>query len=176
MRVFISTFGRESQAAGTALARWMIAIHPSTRILTSGDLGPGAERLDTLRDAICEARFAVACLTRENVHAAPIHLEIGAALTGTREGVVVLRTATLRDVPAPLDALVQFSPTRQGMGGLAQWVNRVAGPDAVTIEELARRAEAAWTQLARSHRAKQAKALVGDFQVDLFGRHAAPDR
>lgn len=103
MKIFISWSGKRSRAVAEALSNWLQRVIQAAEPFYTPQMEKGVKWSNEIDDALEGTRFAIVCLTPDNLNSTWIHYETG-ALSKTKDAVIwtFLHGLTAGDVPQPL--------------------------------------------------------------------------
>jgi hypothetical protein len=129
--IFISWSGERSKVVAMFLREWLPLVIQSLRPWVSlRDLERGSIWFTEIADKLKNTNLGVVCLTRENKSNPWILFEAGALAKGLTASRVCTLLIDLQptDVEDPLAQLNHTVPTREGMSGLMQTINKNLPP------------------------------------------------
>lgn len=149
MQIFISWSGARSQAVALALREWLpLILQGVTCWVSSEDIAKGTLWQTSIHDQLRDSKFALLCLTPENLESRWVLFEAGALYKGLSENMVAPVVLDLEkgDVPSPLGALQTTELKQPDMTRLVRDLAQ-AGSLPVTDVQITQLVSAFWDQL-----------------------------
>jgi hypothetical protein len=150
MEIFLTWSGNVSHSVAEAIRDWLPLVLQRTKpFLSSADIRKGARWRNDIAARLHSARFAIVCLTADNLEAPWIHFEAGAVSKEIDAGKVtaLLINVSASEVSGPL---AQFQHTTIAKGDIRKLIgelNQELGQDALLDAALNQTFDAFWPQL-----------------------------
>lgn len=173
VKVFVSWSGEASHDVAKALKSWLPVVLQGVDVfLSSEDIDKGTRWFEALGGVLAESRFAILCLTPENLSAPWILYEAGAIAhqMETSRVTPLLVGLDVTDLDAPL---VEFNATRLERDDLEKLfaaINKQLGPKRLDERTFQAAFDAAWPKLERALAKAKAKAVPAaqTYTYDVF--------
>jgi hypothetical protein len=175
MKIFLSWSGAQSHAVAHGLFGWLPSIFPGLTLFFSSEIEKGAKWGEELDSALEGTRFAIICLTPENLRSEWIHFEAG-ALSKFPDARIWTLLTNLRpvDVAPPLSRFQATNANRDDILRLVRSINaqlgQVGGSSWID-DRLAKLFDVMWPELDLTLQAAAAMVTPAD-QVKEEGRRA----
>ncbi len=150
MRIFLTWSGDISRAVATALHEWIpLVLQRIEPFLSSEDIRKGARWQQEIASQLDTAKFAIVCLTRDNLSAPWIHFEAGAVSKQLNAGKVtaLLIGISAAAVVGPLAQFQHTTASKADMRKLLAEMNLQLGAYALSDDQLSKTFERFWPDM-----------------------------
>lgn len=150
MLVFLSWSGERSRTVAKALGDWLpMILQPIRPWFSDSDIEKGATWYSEISKQLAESRFAIICLTPENLDTAWINYEAGALSRSTGSPLVVpfLFGFKPSDLRGPLAMFQAAQANQEDTLKLVLTMNRALGDQGISEERLRKLFDILWPTL-----------------------------